>query len=144
MAFALVVALAVVPHAPAASGACLDSAKSVPMNLGIGGRETDVVRIQKIVWSARRHDEIIGYLYTLANGQTWAGTRRSANMSDAGVRRFDRFLRAVAVRRSDLPASSTQNGAAAQYEVRAVPQHLAQFELVLSPCVEWPKDRPLP
>ena len=50
------------------------------MNLGLGGTQTDVVRIESLVWSRLGHDETIGFLYARLNMDTeprWYRLRQS-------------------------------------------------------------------
>jgi hypothetical protein len=115
------------------------------MNLGPGGIETDVVRIDSIMWSTPGNDEIIGFLYRLHNGSEWISTRRSVNISDQGLAQFIAFLDAVRVRPNEdwYPVERRDNGYF-QYKVKGVARNLSKFDLHLQPCVAWPAGKPLP
>jgi len=115
------------------------------MNLGTGDIGTDIVRIDSIVWSQNRTDELIGFLYHLHNGTNWVSSRRSANITDAGLSQFTAFLDAVRVRpNTDYYAPTRQDNGGTQYEVRNVGRNLSAFYLYTKSCVVWPPGKELP
>lgn len=133
-------------HKPATSGACLDSSKVVPMNLGPGdGVSSDIVRIDLLVWHSAGGDQMIGFIYRVHNGTAWIGTRKAANTTEQGLAQFSTLLASVRARPDELeyPVTSRYNGAI-QYEVRNVDSNLSRFDLRASPCVVWPADKDLP
>ena len=148
----LIVALAlIIARVPAESGQCLDSNKYVPMNLmsdsdKTNSPATDVVRTDTIVWTRRTGSEIIGFAYTRKDGRRWISTRKFDNMTPAGVRQFSSFLSSVALNRNVLavaPVDRFSNNGSINYEVDRKLPTLRRFGLHLSPCVVWPKNKPL-
>lgn len=114
------------------------------MNLGIGDIGTDIVRIDSIVWSQNGTDELIGFLYHLHNGTNWVSSRKSANITDAGLAQFTAFLDAVRVRpNTDYYPPTRQDNGATQYEVRNVGRNLSAFHLYTKSCVVWPPGKEL-
>jgi hypothetical protein len=107
---------------------------------------TDVVRTDTIVWNRRAGSEIIGFAYTRKDGRMWISARKFDNMTPAGVRQFSSFLSSVALGRNVLaeaPVNRLDNGYT-NYEVDRRLPTLRRFGLHLSPCVVWPKNKPLP
>ena len=131
---------------PETRGPCLDSAKSVPMNLVPDNSATsDVVRID-ILRLADADRSIVGFVYTLQRGDVWFGSRKSANMTEHGVSRIRRWLRTSAKPEGlrGEPFDLRDNGAVS-YELKPDWRPTLPGErLRTSGCVSWPKHEPLP
>jgi hypothetical protein len=137
---------------PLGTGPCLDSPRPVPRLLQPPAqRGNQVVRIDKVVSTASMlPGEIIGFLYTLADGSTWLGQRTQPYMSGAAADQSNQVLAST-----HLPAANVEkfppqmaHGVATKYQqffkVQIVPSALTALRIELEPCVVWPTDRPLP
>src|ERR1700735_394688 len=79
---------------PPATGACTDSPRPVPLVLQpTVSRNRQVVRIHKVESTASlMPGEVIGYLYTLADGSSWLGQRTEPYMSGAAAAQVNQVL----------------------------------------------------
>jgi hypothetical protein len=94
--------------------------------------------------------EIIGFLYTTHDGQTWLGQRTAAYLSPASATAINAVLASthvVGVAHDEFPPQS-RYGYPTKYpqyfRVHIVPDALAALRIQLVPCVIWPSARPLP
>ncbi|MDQ2872306.1 MAG: hypothetical protein M3R35_04140 [Candidatus Eremiobacteraeota bacterium] len=136
---------------PLNNGPCLDSAVAVPHPLNGTGKGAETVRIDKVVATSTFIDgEIIGYLYTRQDGNTFLGQRKSDYMSGADSRAIN-----VVFASTHLPdATVTQFPPERKFGVKTNYQQEFQVKLPsgaldplhirLDPCVAWPGGQPLP
>lgn len=137
---------------PLQSGACLDSPRAVPKALRAPvSRGLQVVRIDQIVSTATMTEgEVVGFLYTTQDGSTWLGQRSSYYMSPADATTINAVLSST-----HLPSEPYQQfppqtrygvptRAPQYFRVRLVPDALRALRVMVSPCVAWPAERPLP
>jgi len=137
---------------PLESGACLDSARAVPQVLQPPvARAMQLVRIDEVLSTATMMPgEIIGFLYTTADGSTWLGQRTSQYLSPADATAINLVLAATRLPNENVtefpPAS--RYGVATKYprffRVRIVPGAMSTLRFQLVPCVGWPAGRALP
>ncbi|HEY9086135.1 MAG TPA: hypothetical protein VIN40_09425 [Candidatus Tyrphobacter sp.] len=144
------------PAAPQAAtlnnGPCLDSPRAVPHVLQEPVvRQMQVVRVDRVASTATMtRDEIIGFLYTTADGTTWLGQRTPEYMSAEDARQINRVL--VSTRLSPLEPSAfpktTEYGVPIHTEqffrVQIPETALEPLRIRIEPCVAWPEGRPLP
>lgn len=127
-------------------GACLDSVKQVPYNLGWPlDRSSQVVRIDKIIsTSEMTPQEVVGFLYTRQDGATFAGTRSSRYMSAVNWNAMNQLLSSTHAP-SVTQTSFSQKANGNQFMQVNVPADAAgPLNIRLEPCVAWPQGRPLP
>jgi hypothetical protein len=137
---------------PLESGACLDSPRAVPQVLQPPlMRRLQVVRIDEVVSTASMMPaEIIGFLYTTADGTTWLGQRSSYYMSPGDATAINQVLASTHLPEDNVtefpPAS--RYGVATKYprffKVRVAPGALQALRIQIAPCVAWPAGRGLP
>lgn len=151
---AVVTPPAVAPDVPALlnNGPCLDSPRAVPHVLQEPVvREMQVVRIDKVVsTNTMTRDEVIGFLYTTADGTTWLGQRLPDYMSAANAREINHVL--ASTRLSPLEPQAFPPTMRYGVPVRAeqffrvqIPERaLEPLRVSIEPCVQWPQGRPLP
>jgi hypothetical protein len=138
--------------APLESGACLDSARSVPTVLRPPiSRTMQIVRIDQIVSTATEMPgEILGFLYTTADGTTWLGERTARYTSPAAAEAMNQLLASTHLPDENVTEfpPQTRYGVATKYpqffRVRIPPTADAPLRVQLLPCVAWPASRPLP
>jgi hypothetical protein len=138
--------------APLESGACLDSARSVPLVLRPPvSRAMQIVRIDQIVSTATEMPgEVLGFLYTTADGTTWLGERSAHYTSPAAAEAMNQLLASTHLPDSNVTEfpPQTRYGVATKYpqffRVRIPPTADAPLRVQLLPCVAWPAARPLP
>jgi hypothetical protein len=145
---AILLSMANVGTSPASRGACLDSAKVVPMNmLSDNSALSDVVRIDSLRWDNRGQTEIIGFVYRLQRGDSWFGTRRPVNMTPAATDELGRWLRLVVAKPAALRMQPIEapGSSVAQYQLRDDWRRtLSGQHLSTAICVAWPKNETLP
>ncbi|MDQ6826682.1 MAG: hypothetical protein M3Z14_05720 [Candidatus Eremiobacteraeota bacterium] len=129
-----------------AKGACMDSFKQVPYNLGWPlDHTTQVVRIDKILsTSAMTPGEVIGFLYTRRDGATFAGTRNGRYMSPASWGMMNQVLDSTHDPSVKQTAFSQKASGNEYLQVNVPADALGPLKIQLEPCVAWPKERPLP
>jgi hypothetical protein len=138
--------------APIESGGCLDSARSVPLVLRPPvSRAMQIVRIDQIVSTATdMPGEILGFLYTTADGTTWLGERTAHYTSPAAAEAMNQLLASTHLPDENVTEfpPQTRYGVATKYpqffRVRIPPAADAPLRVQLLPCVAWPATRPLP
>jgi hypothetical protein len=145
----LLVGALIAASPPAARGACLDSAKVVPMNMQPDNSvSSDVVQIDTLRWNADGRSEIIlGFVYQLKRGDWWFGTRKAANMTPPGIKKLRRWLGLVVAKPEALRVLPIEwpDSSIAQYQLRNNWRRTLQSQrLSTSSCVAWPKNEPLP
>ena len=137
---------------PLESGACLDSARAVPQVLQAPlARSLQIVRIDEVVSTATMTPgEIIGFLYTTADGSTWLGQRSSYYMSPANATAINQVLASMHLPSenvTEFPPTS-RYGVATRYtryfRVRIAPGAMSALRFQVVPCVAWPPGRALP
>lgn len=165
MIAAIVIALALtqvaqnVPMAPLPavmqaleSGPCLDSPRPVPRVLQPPvERSMQVVRIDKVQSTATMlSGEVIGFLYTLADGSTWLGQRSNRYMSGANADSINQVLSTTHLPGHNISKFPPQmnHGVATKYEqffrVQIPSSQISTLRIQIVPCVAWPAERPLP
>lgn len=133
------------------NGACLDSNKSVPQALFGTAPSSAIVKIDKVIsTSSMINGEIIGYLYTRADGTTWLTQRGQDYMSSAD----SHAINAVFASTHGPNATVTQFPPVRRYGVKTnyseifrvslPPNAMDPLQVRLDPCVAWPSGRPLP
>ncbi len=139
-------------QAPLENGACLDSPRAVPQALQAPVvRSLQVVRIDEVISTATMTpNEIIGFLYTTADGSTWLGQRSSAFISPASAAAINQVLASTHLPNqnvSEFPPES-RYGVPTRYprffQVRLAPGAMEALRFRLQPCVAWPPARALP
>lgn len=134
------------------NGPCLDSPRAVPHVLQEPVvREMQVVRIDRVVSTATMtRDELIGYLYTTADGTTWLGQRTPDYMSGANARQINHVLastRVSPIEPTAFPATMRYGvpvRAEQFFRVQIPPRALDPLRIRIEACVAWPQGRPLP
>lgn len=127
-------------------GACMDSFKQVPYNIGWPlDRTTQVVKIEKILaTSPMTPGEVVGFLYTRYDGATFAGTRNGRYMSASHWDAMNQLLNsthAPSVRQTSFSQRANGN----EYlQVNIPADAMGPLKIELQPCVAWPAGRPLP
>lgn len=137
---------------PLESGACLDSPRPVPKALvSPAMRGTQLVRIDAVVsTSTMMPGEVIGFLYTTADGTTWLGQRSPDYMSPADATAINTVLASTHVPSVTVNAfpPQTRYGVPTRlpqfFIVRIPPGAIGPLRISLVPCVIWPGSRPLP
>jgi hypothetical protein len=132
---------------PAKRGSCLDSAKTVPMNmLPDNSATSDVVRIDTLRSEGPHGTEIVGFIYTLQRGDSWFGAQKTTNMTEEGLAEVGHWLPITARPEalSDEPFDPRDNGYAFYQLNRNWRLTLKAHQLSTVSCVAWPKDEPLP
>lgn len=138
--------------APLESGACLDSSRPVPRVLQPPvQRSNQVVRIDKVESTATLlNGEVIGFLYTLADGSTWLGQRTQPYMSGAAAAAVNQVLAFTHMPGENVSKFPPQMayGVATKYtqffRVQIAASAPATLQIQVVPCVVWPAGRPLP
>lgn len=148
LALALLIGTAIAAAPPARRGSCLDSAKTVPMNmLSDNLSSSDVVQIDTLRWNARGQTEIIGFVYRLERGDWWFGARKPANTRGPGFAEIRRWLEGAVAGPAglrELPLDS-RDGGSVQYKLKDDWRRtLSSQHLSTAVCVAWPKNQPLP
>jgi hypothetical protein len=137
---------------PLDNGACMDSPRAVPLALEAPAvHSMQIVRIDKVESTqSMLQQEVIGYLYTLANGTTWLGQRAPDYMSGADAEAINRVLASTHMPGQDIKAFPPQKRygvpikAAQYFRVQIPPAALTGLQIELVPCVVWPPGRELP
>jgi hypothetical protein len=137
---------------PLENGPCLDSPRPVPRVLQPPvTREMQVVRIDKLESTATMMPgEVIGFVYTLADGSTWLGQRSEQFMSGADAAAINTVLASTHTPEQNVSAFPPQmkHGVATKYQqffkVRIPPGSFGTLRIAIAPCVAWPAARPLP
>jgi hypothetical protein len=137
---------------PLDTGACLDSPRPVPHVLQPPViRNMQVVRIDKVESTASlMPGEVIGYLYTLADGSSWLGQRTEPHMSGAAAAQVNQVLSFTHIPGQNVSKFPPQmiHGVATKYsqffQVQIQPTVLSTLKIQIAPCVAWPPGRPLP
>ncbi len=144
MTFAFILAMA--DTTIDARGACMDSVKQVPYNLGWPlDRTTQVVRIDKIVsTSSMTPQEVLGFLYTRQDGATFAGTRSSRYMSAVNWNAMNQVLTSTHAPSVTQTAFSQKANGNEFLKVNIPADAMGALNIRLEPCVAWPQGRPLP
>ena len=140
------------PPVPLENGACLDSLRAVPKVLQSPvARSSQIVRIDEVVSTATiMPNEIIGFLYTTADGSTWLGQRSMQYISPASAGAVNQILASTHMPNenvSEFPPES-RYGVPTRYprffQVRIAPGAMEALRFRLQPCVAWPPGRALP
>ena len=137
---------------PLQQGACLDSARPVPLVLQPPvSRGTQIVRIDEVVSTATMMPgEVIGFLYTTQNGTTWLAQRSTDYMSPADATAINTVLAATHLSTKMITSFPPQSryGVATKYPqffaVRIPPDAFGPLRITLAPCIAWPPERALP
>jgi hypothetical protein len=140
------------PGAVLENGPCLDSSRPVPRVLAPPvERSNQVVRIDKIeATSTMLAGEVIGYLYTLADGSTWLGQRRNEYMSGADANAINNVLSMTHMPGDNVSKFPPQmiHGVATKYSqffrVQVPESTWSTLRIQVVPCVAWPPGRQLP
>jgi hypothetical protein len=140
------------PGAVLENGPCLDSTRPVPRVLQPPvERSNQIVRIDKIeATSTMLAGEVIGYLYTLADGSTWLGQRRNEYMSGADANAINTVLSMSHMPGDNVSKFPPQmiHGVATKYSqffrVQLPESSWSTLRIAAVPCVAWPPGRPLP
>jgi len=147
--------IAQAPTAPSQTianrGPCLDSPKQVPNVIGQPfARESEIVRIDMVV-STRTFmpNEVIGFLYTRQDGQTYLGTRTTPYTSPAGAAQLNAVLAST-----HTPGTKTEFPPETRMGVKTKgPPFMAvhipssswgPLAIQVAPCVSWPSGAALP
>jgi hypothetical protein len=155
---AIVVAQAPPPAAPMPagqpleSGPCLDSTRSAPRVLQAPvSRAMQIVRIDQVVSTATMTaGEILGFLYTTQDGDTWLGQRTPDYLSPADAKAINLVLASTHLPNENVKEfpPQTRYGVPTKYpqffQVRIPPDAYAPLSIQIVPCVAWPATRPLP
>ncbi|MEO6836671.1 MAG: hypothetical protein ABI231_12310 [Candidatus Tumulicola sp.] len=137
---------------PLENGPCLDAPRPVPRVLQSPiDRSMQVVRIDKVESTATfTPGEVIGFLYTLADGSTWLGQRTERYMSGANATAINRVLSVTHMPGDNVSAFPPQmrQGVATKYtqffRVQIPVTAYSLLRIQIAPCIAWPPDRPLP
>jgi len=141
-----------VAPAPLIAGQCLDAPRPVPDVLAPPvSAASQIVRIDKVESALpMMPGEVIGFLYTLADGSTWLGQRSSDYMSPADATQVNRVLASTHMpgqNVSEFPPQS-KYGVATKYQqffrVQLNDAALTGLKIALVPCVVWPAGQALP
>ncbi|MHB8140658.1 MAG: hypothetical protein ACYDA5_03255 [Vulcanimicrobiaceae bacterium] len=133
------------------NGPCLDS-RPVPKVLQPPiTQPMQIVGIEKVVSTATMtQGEVIGFLYTLADGTTWFGQRAQQYMSAADAGQANQVLASTHLPSDPVTAfpPQTKYGVKTKYQeffqVRIPAAALAPLQVSLESCVAWPANQPLP
>jgi len=140
------------PPVPLENGACLDSLRAVPKVLqSPAARSSQIVRIDEVVSTATMMpNQVIGFLYTTADGSTWLGQRSLQYISPASAGAVNQILASTHMPNenvSEFPPES-RYGVPTRYprffQVRIAPGAMEALRFRLQPCVAWPPGRALP
>ncbi len=144
MTFALVLSMA--DTTIDAKGACMDSVKQVPYNLGWPlDRTTQVVKIDKIISTSNMTpQEVVGFLYTRQDGATFAGTRSARYMSAVNWNAMNQVLSSTHASSVSQTGFSEKANGNQFLQVNIPADAMAALNIRLEPCVAWPQNRPLP
>jgi hypothetical protein len=137
---------------PLENGTCLDSLRAVPRAIvPPPSRATQLVRIDLLVSTETMiPGEIIGFLYTTADGSTWLGERTAQYQSAAEATAINQVLAAThapSVSVTSFPPANEYGVPTRHpelFRVQIPPDALAPLRIQLQPCVVWPPGRPLP
>lgn len=137
---------------PLESGACLDSPYQVPKVLQKPAvRSNQLVRVDQVVsTSTMTSGQVIGFLYTTADGGSWLGERTSQYTSAANATEINAVLaatHAAGVGNNTFPPQThygVQTKPPQIFRVQTTPAAMRSLEVELVPCVVWPTTRPLP
>jgi hypothetical protein len=137
---------------PLIAGACLDAPRPVPNVLTSPVTATgQIIRIDKVESTdVMMPGEVIGFLYTLADGSTWLGQRSWDYMSPADATLVNRVLGSTHMpgqNVSEFPPQ-TKYGVPTKYQqffkVQINEAAATGLRIQLVPCVVWPAGKPLP
>ncbi|MBV9233988.1 MAG: hypothetical protein JO030_08095 [Candidatus Eremiobacteraeota bacterium] len=140
------------PSPPMETGACLDSARPVPKVLQAPVvRSLQIVRIDEVISTATMMpNQIVGFLYTTADGATWLGQRSPAYTSPASAGAINQILASTHLpneNATEFPPES-RYGVPTRYprffQVKIAPGAMEALRFRLQPCVAWPPGRALP
>ncbi len=134
------------------NGACLDSTGVVPHVLQPPVVQAmQIVRIDEVVSTATMTaGQIIGYLYTLADGSTWLGQRRQEYMSAADAAAINTVLASTHLPGEQVNAFppvrkyGVETNYRRYFRVKIPPDALQALKIRLVPCVQWPSAAVLP
>lgn len=136
---------------PLQNGPCLDS-RPVPAVLQqplIRGNQ--ITRIDKVESTATMMPgEVIGYLYSLADGTEWLGQREDIYMSAAAATQINTVLSSTHMPGNNVSKFPPQmkHGVATKYtqfyQVQIPQTAMNSLRIQLVECVVWPGGRPLP
>lgn len=137
---------------PLENGACLDSLRAVPKVVQPPvSRAMQIVRIDLVLSTATMMPgEIIGFLYTTADGSTWLGQRTADYQSAADATAINQVLAATHVPGYTVTAFPSRDvyGVPTKhpqlFRVQVPPDALAALRIQFASCVAWPSGRPLP
>ncbi|HEY1655498.1 MAG TPA: hypothetical protein VGF86_10315 [Candidatus Tumulicola sp.] len=140
------------PMATFENGPCLDSPRPVPRVLQPPiDRSHQIVRIDKVQSTATLlPGEVIGFLYTLADGSTWLGQRTERYMSGAAATAINQVLSITHMPGDNVSQFPPQmiHGVATKYtqffRVQISGSATSTLQIQVVPCVAWPAGRPLP
>lgn len=134
------------------NGPCLDSPRAVPHVLQEPVvREMQIVRIARVIsTNTLTNDELMGYLYTTADGTTWLGQRTADYMSAALARQINHVLASTRLSPVEPVAfpPTMRYGVPVRaqrfFRVQIPARALEPLRIRIQPCVGWPAGRPLP
>jgi hypothetical protein len=137
---------------PLESGYCLDSARPVPKVLVPPvSHAMQIVRIDQVVSTTTMlAGEIIGFLYTTADGTTWLAQRSGDYISPASATAINQVLASTRLpgeNVKEFPPTSRYGVSTKEprfFKVRVTPDALSGLRFQLVPCVVWPAGRALP
>jgi hypothetical protein len=138
--------------APLIAGQCLDAPRPVPNVLAPPiAAASQIVRIDKVESTQMMMPgEVIGFLYSLADGSTWLGQRSSDFMSPADATQINQVLGSTHMpgqNVSEFPPQS-KYGVATKYQqffrVQLNEAAMMGLKIQLVPCVVWPAGQALP
>lgn len=134
------------------NGPCLDSPRSVPHVLQEPVvKAMQVVRIDRVVSTQTLTDgEVIGFLYTTADGTSWLGQRTAQFMSAANAHQIDQVLASTRLSpveptafpptmKFGIPVRAEQF-----FRVQIPDRALEPLRIRIDPCIDWRAGRPLP
>jgi len=140
------------PVAPLIAGVCLDAPRPVPNVLQPPvAAASQIVRIDKVEsTNPMIPGEVIGFLYTLADGSTWLGQRSADFMSPADATQINQVLGSTHLpgqNVSEFPPQS-KYGVPTKYQqffrVQLNEPAMTGLKIQLVPCVVWPAGQALP
>jgi hypothetical protein len=145
-------AAAPAPAAPLIAGTCLDAPRPVPNVLQSPvAAASQIVRIDKVESTYPMiPGEVIGFLYTLADGSTWLGQRSSDYMSPADATQINQVLGSTHMPGQNISEFPPQSkyGVPTKYQqffrVQLNEAALTGLKIQLVPCVVWPSGQALP
>lgn len=137
---------------PLENGACLDSLRTVPKVLQPPvSRAMQVVRIDLVLSTATMMPgEIVGFLYTTADGSTWLGQRTADYQSAADATAINQVLAATHVPGYSVTGFPPRDvyGVPTKhpqlFRVQIPPAAYGPLRIQFAACVAWPPGRPLP